>query len=162
MTDHSPGIVFAQNLYLQYARMLQQLEIASPPVFFINEHNLAATKFEALPELTRNIVDRLVDLADTDVEKFNQEMDAAANTYRVFRIIKRGIKRYARIEQELICLRALQMNPQDDALLSAVLSMGRCTVLDGHGKRCRRRAVAPRLCAGHAPQNQPAPPPAAE
>ena len=162
MTDHSPGIVFAQNLYLQYARMLQQLEIASPPVFFINEHNLAATKFEALPELTRNIVDRLVDLADTDVEKFNQEMDAAVTTYRFFNIVERGNDRYAKIDHVMICLRALQMNPQDDVLLSAVLSMGRCTVLDGHGKRCRRRAVAPRLCAGHAPQNQPAPPPAAE
>lgn len=162
MKAYSEGYTYVIELFREYVSELHRSGIATGSLCLINEHILASSIYANMPDFTQEIVDRLIDLADIDVEKFNQELNAAISTYRFFNVTKTGNNRFAEINLEVLCLRALQMNPQDDELLSGVYVMGRCIGLNGQGKRCGRRAVSGRLCDRHAPQDQPTPPPAAE
>lgn len=163
MLPDTPGYNYARNFYSYIVlSLLQEKIIKSPIVLVIEEQNFNNATYATLPDITQSMIDKLIDYAYSDPEKLELELLSVFGNYRLFSVKISGNNLYAKINFKLLLLCALLKNPHDDVLLLDVYRMGRCNYINGQGKRCKRRAAAGRHCHEHDPQNQPAPPPAAE
>jgi hypothetical protein len=116
--------------------------------FFIDISKFNASKYSNLPLITDQEIQRLIDLLDDPI-LFEIELSNSIQTYRIFTVESMANFFYARPILSVLYLQVLLENPQNDALLQHIYSLGHCAAITKQGVRCRKKATLWKFCKQH-------------